>query len=343
MTREDKKMLQVPRWRVDVTVGGAPVKTYYEAATTSAAAIAKAKYKLRGAVSSAGAFKFSAKRADADAPTHATKYSEKASEKVGRTMHEFKRGKLKSGSGAKVTSREQAIAIGLSQARAKGYKVPPRAHATMDLDARVRAHLSNMRPGTEIDAHGMSRAIGGADVLGVGYALERAHRAGHAVTSDGRWFGPSGSSVHHARKRKSVDDEVVEDIAAAIKAVERIKRDPKLRARAAQLDREITEALRGSRPGRRTAHATKAASALFAVEIDPREFDRGRDLPADATWRDDRVPLAEAELARGRSYRRPKDARYAVVEWTGYRGAVGRLLDWLEASPGITRYAEIFE
>jgi len=41
-------------------------------------------------------------------------------------MHEFKRGKLKSGSGKKVKSRKQAIAIGLSEARRKGKKVPKR-------------------------------------------------------------------------------------------------------------------------------------------------------------------------------------------------------------------------
>jgi hypothetical protein len=39
-------------------------------------------------------------------------------------MHEFKRGKLKSGSGRKVKSRKQAIAIGLSEARREGAKVP---------------------------------------------------------------------------------------------------------------------------------------------------------------------------------------------------------------------------
>ncbi len=53
------------------------------------------------------------------------KYGPKASRKVERTMHEMKRGKLKSGrSGKKVTSRKQAIAIGLSEARAEGDKVP---------------------------------------------------------------------------------------------------------------------------------------------------------------------------------------------------------------------------
>ena len=53
------------------------------------------------------------------------KYSKKAGEKVEKAMHEKKRGTLKSGrSGKKVTSRKQAIAIGLSEARQSGAKVP---------------------------------------------------------------------------------------------------------------------------------------------------------------------------------------------------------------------------
>jgi hypothetical protein len=55
----------------------------------------------------------------------AGKYGPKAQEKVERAMHERKRGKLRSGrSGKKVTSRKQAIAIGLSEARRSGAKVP---------------------------------------------------------------------------------------------------------------------------------------------------------------------------------------------------------------------------
>ena len=55
------------------------------------------------------------------------KYGKKASEKVERAMHERKRGTLKSGSsGRRVKSRKQAIAIGLSEARKKGKKVPKR-------------------------------------------------------------------------------------------------------------------------------------------------------------------------------------------------------------------------
>ncbi len=53
------------------------------------------------------------------------KYGPTASKKVEKVMHEFKQGKLKSGrSGKKVTNRKQAIAIGLSEARQRGAKVP---------------------------------------------------------------------------------------------------------------------------------------------------------------------------------------------------------------------------
>ena len=54
----------------------------------------------------------------------ARKYSKSASKDVERAMHKKKRGTLKSGSGKKVKSRKQAIAIGLSEARKKGKRVP---------------------------------------------------------------------------------------------------------------------------------------------------------------------------------------------------------------------------
>ena len=58
----------------------------------------------------------------------ARKYSKKASADVERVMKKRKAGTLKSGrSGSKVTSRKQAIAIGLSEARAEGLKVPKKA------------------------------------------------------------------------------------------------------------------------------------------------------------------------------------------------------------------------
>lgn len=57
----------------------------------------------------------------------ARKYSEAASKKVEKAMHERKQGTLRSGrSGTKVKSRKQAIAIGLSEARSEGKKVPAR-------------------------------------------------------------------------------------------------------------------------------------------------------------------------------------------------------------------------
>ncbi len=52
------------------------------------------------------------------------KYSEKAKEKVHETMHEMKEGKLKSGTGKKVTNPKEAVAIGLSEARKEGAKMP---------------------------------------------------------------------------------------------------------------------------------------------------------------------------------------------------------------------------
>lgn len=54
------------------------------------------------------------------------KYGRKTQNKVRKVMHERKHGELKSGSGRKVKSRKQAIAIALSEARREGDKVPPR-------------------------------------------------------------------------------------------------------------------------------------------------------------------------------------------------------------------------
>lgn len=71
------------------------------------------------------------------------KYGKKAQEKVEGALHERKRGTLKSGkSGRKVTSRKQAIAIGLSEARKAGAEVPtrrPAAKKTAQKSARRNA------------------------------------------------------------------------------------------------------------------------------------------------------------------------------------------------------------
>ncbi|TMJ50731.1 MAG: hypothetical protein E6G85_17220 [Alphaproteobacteria bacterium] len=67
----------------------------------------------------------------------ARKYSKKAGKKVGRAMRERKSGTLRSGrSGRKVKSRKQAIAIGLSQARAAGAKVPKKRKAAKKRKAK---------------------------------------------------------------------------------------------------------------------------------------------------------------------------------------------------------------
>lgn len=60
----------------------------------------------------------------------ASKYGKKSHDKVEKAMHERKRGTLKSGSGKKVKSRKQAIAIGLSEARREGGKVPKKKSAS---------------------------------------------------------------------------------------------------------------------------------------------------------------------------------------------------------------------
>lgn len=60
------------------------------------------------------------------------KYSKKAEEKVEKAMHEMHEGKLKTGSGKKVTDRKQAIAIGLSEAREAGAKVPKKKELSSD-------------------------------------------------------------------------------------------------------------------------------------------------------------------------------------------------------------------
>jgi hypothetical protein len=67
------------------------------------------------------------------------KYSKGAQKKVKKVMREKKRGKLKSGSGKKVTSRKQAIAIGLSEARKAGAKVPKKKSAPKKKAAKKKS------------------------------------------------------------------------------------------------------------------------------------------------------------------------------------------------------------
>jgi hypothetical protein len=67
------------------------------------------------------------------------KYGRSASKNVESTMRRRKKGTLRSGSGQKVKSREQAIAIGLSEARKKGAKVPSRKSSRSRKTSRSRA------------------------------------------------------------------------------------------------------------------------------------------------------------------------------------------------------------
>jgi hypothetical protein len=66
------------------------------------------------------------------------KYGRSASKRVKSAMHRKKKGTLKSGSGRKVTSRKQAIAIGLSEARKKGAKVPRRKTSRKSAGAKKK-------------------------------------------------------------------------------------------------------------------------------------------------------------------------------------------------------------
>jgi hypothetical protein len=67
------------------------------------------------------------------------KYSKAAQKKVEKSMHEMHEGKLKSGrSGKKVTNPKQAIAIGLSEAREEGDKVPKKKSASKESSAKKK-------------------------------------------------------------------------------------------------------------------------------------------------------------------------------------------------------------
>lgn len=69
--------------------------------------------------------------------TGSRRYGPKANAKIEKVMHEWKQGTLRSGgSGRKVTSRKQAVAIGISEARQAGAKVPPQKRASRKPTAR---------------------------------------------------------------------------------------------------------------------------------------------------------------------------------------------------------------
>jgi hypothetical protein len=74
-----------------------------------------------------GSAKSGSKKKSSAKKASSPKYSPKASKSVEREMKAFEQGKLKSGSGKKVTSRKQAVAIGLSEARKSGANVPKKS------------------------------------------------------------------------------------------------------------------------------------------------------------------------------------------------------------------------
>jgi hypothetical protein len=87
----------------------------------------KSAAKKKSATKKSAAKKKSTTKKSAAKKKSSRRYSEKAQKKVGRVMHEAKHGQLRAGrSGKRVTSRKQAIAIALSEARKSGAKVPPR-------------------------------------------------------------------------------------------------------------------------------------------------------------------------------------------------------------------------
>lgn len=77
------------------------------------------------------------------------KYGKKAQKKVRKTMRERKRGTLKSGSGKKVTSKKQAIAIGLAEARREGGKVPARKSSKKKASKKKTATKSSRKKATK--------------------------------------------------------------------------------------------------------------------------------------------------------------------------------------------------
>jgi hypothetical protein len=85
------------------------------------------------------------------------KYSKSAGKSVKKAMHKKKRGKLKSGSGRTVKSRKQAIAIGLSEARKKGAKVPKKGRKTAKKGAK-RGAKKSAKKGAKKSARKRSRS-----------------------------------------------------------------------------------------------------------------------------------------------------------------------------------------
>jgi len=123
----------------------------------------------------------------------ASKYGKKASEKVEKVMKEMKAGTLKSGrSGKKVTSRKQAIAIGLSEARAAGGKVPP--------PKRSSAKRASSQSRQEILMAGNIRLLGIAGCVRRASFNKSALRAAQKLVPEGASLGVIGTVRQSCRK-----------------------------------------------------------------------------------------------------------------------------------------------
>ena len=134
--------------------------------------------------------------------TTMAKYSKVASDKVERAMHEMKKGKLKSGrSDKKVTSRKQAIAIGLSEAREKGAKVP-RKTASKSAGGRSKAASKGAKkPATKASGRSSGGTRKSSDSTKKSTPRKTAMKPSGGKKSATKSSGRSGSKSAAARKK----------------------------------------------------------------------------------------------------------------------------------------------
>jgi hypothetical protein len=124
--------------------------------------------------------------------TTMAKYSKGAGKKVEEAMHEMKKGELKSGSGKKVTSRKQAIAIGLSEARERGAKVPAKKAATKRAPKKATAK-KGAKSATKSSARGTKKAA----------PRKAATKSGGTRKSASKTTSKSGSKSRSTASKKS--------------------------------------------------------------------------------------------------------------------------------------------
>lgn len=118
----------------------------------------------------------------------ATKYGKKTQKKMEKVMHEFKEGDLKTSHGRKVTDRDQAVAIGLSEARSEGDKVPKKKSSSKSSShSKASSHKSSSHKTTTKKRHQdtiiekTEKMIKNAGAEVVDFAEDVVHDAGKAV------------------------------------------------------------------------------------------------------------------------------------------------------------------